>query len=207
MCYSYLQSSPATLIYLLDLTFFIVFFICLPPCRHFILTTNSLALVLWTDLDECTEKDSSGNSYHNCSKLPNSHCLDQVGSFLCPCDDGFMRVDDDGGPSCASKSCFPHNKTKNTLNELAGYALRVNSSVCVICLKRRIIILIIMIMGEIFCHILQTHHTHTHACTHARACPCTHTRTHTPPFRLSLFAGSMAPNHDGVNAPFCRFRW
>ena len=34
--------------------------------------------------------------------------------------------------------------------------------------------------------------------THARA------RTSTPPFRLSLFDGSVAPNRDGVNAPFRR---
>ena len=109
--------SYCTLICLLDLTFFIVFFICLAPCRHFALTPNSLTIVVGTDLDECTEKDSAGNLYHNCSKLPNSHCLDQVGSFLCPCDDGFMRVDDDGGPSCASKSCFPYNTTQSTLNK------------------------------------------------------------------------------------------
>ena len=47
--------------------------------------------------------------------------------------------------------------------------------------------------------------THTHTHTHTRA----HAPTHPPPspFMLSLFDGSVAPNHDGVNAPFSLFRW
>ena len=57
------------------------------------------------------------------------------------------------------------------------------SSVCVICMKFRIIIIS---LGQI----LLTHHTHA--------------RTHTPPFRLSLFDGSLTPNRDAVDASFRR---
>ena len=66
------------------------------------------------------------------------------------------------------------------------------SSVCVICMKYRIIILIIInSLGQI----LLSYIANT-------------SRTHAPPsLRLSLFAGSVAPYHDGVNAPFRRFRW
>ena len=44
-------------------------------------------------------------------------------------------------------------------------------------------------------------HTRIRAYTHARG------RTHTPPspFMLSLFDGSVAPNHDGVNTHFRMF--
>ena len=88
------------------------------------------------------------------------------------------------------------------------YASRVpvegKSSVCVICVKYRIIInyyhyqpgsnIIVVYCKQI-----------TYTRTHARA----QTNAHTPPspFRLSLFDGSVAPNREGVNAPFRRFRW
>ena len=75
---------------------------------------------------------------------------------------------------------------------------------CVICMKYRIIILIIIIISVgqlVLSYIANTSHTraHAHMHTHARA----HTHTHTPPspFRLSLFDGSLAPNRDAVNAP------
>ena len=76
------------------------------------------------------------------------------------------------------------------------------SSVCVICMKYRIIILIIIIisLGQILLSYIsntsRTHASHTgiHSRTHSR------TRTHPPPFRLSLFDGSVAANHDTVNA-------
>ena len=68
------------------------------------------------------------------------------------------------------------------------------SSVCVICMEYRIIVLIIIIisLGEIsLSYIANTTRTHTQTPTHRRSgCRC-----------------SMAPNHDGVNAHFRRFRW
>ena len=72
----------------------------------------------------------------------------------------------------------------------------------VICMKYRMIILIIIIisLGKILLsYIANTSRTHTRACAH----------THTPPspFRLSLLDGSVAPNRDRGNAPFRRFRW
>ena len=57
-----------------------------------------------------------------------------------------------------------------------------------ICMKYRIIILIIIIIS--LDQILLTHHTHT--------------RAHTSPFRLSLFDGSLAPSRDAVDASFRR---
>ena len=74
------------------------------------------------------------------------------------------------------------------------------SSVYVICMKYRIIILIIIIISVgqlVLSYIANTPHTHTRALTHARA----HTHTPPSPFRLSLFDGSLAPNRDAVNAP------
>ena len=58
---------------------------------------------------------------------------------------------------------------------------------CVICMKCRIIILIIIIIrvGQLLSYIANTSHTPS-------------------PFRLSLFDGSLAPNRDGVNVPFRR---
>ena len=95
------------------------------------------------------------------------------------------------------------------------------SSVCLICMKYRIIILLIIIisLGEIiivYCkHIMQARTLErAHASTHARA--RMHTRahrrartrvhTHTPP-SPSRFDGWVAPKRDGVNAPFCLFLW
>ena len=101
---------------------------------------------------------------------------------------------------------------------LAGYPLRGN----LICMKYRIIILIISIisLGEyiiiVYCkHIMHalTHartHVHAHAQyiahRHARTRACLHVRMHIPlsPFR---FDGSMAPKRHGANAPFRLFRW
>ena len=41
-----------------------------------------------------------------------------------------------------------------------GYPLRGKSSVCVMCLKYRIIIIIIISLGQISLRLFQTHHTH-----------------------------------------------
>ena len=65
---------------------------------------------------------------------------------------------------------------------LAGIPVEGKSSECLICMKYRIIILIIIIsLGQIFYRILQTHHACTHARvqtrTRAHACARTHTRT------------------------------
>ncbi len=64
------------------------------------------------------------------------------------------------------------------------------SSVCVICMKYRIMILIIIIisLGQILLSYIA--HTLTHTHRHRSGCRC-----------------SMAPIRDGVNAPFRRFRW
>ena len=61
------------------------------------------------------------------------------------------------------------------LHVRAGIPVEGKSSECLICIKYRILILIIIIisLGQIFYRILQTHH----ACTHARA----HTRAHAQP--------------------------
>ena len=87
------------------------------------------------------------------------------------------------------------------------------SSVCLICIKYKIIFLIIIIisLGQILLLYIantsrmhtRTHtcthlHTHACACTRANACthtppPHTHTHTHTP----SLFDGSLPANRDG----------
>ena len=54
------------------------------------------------------------------------------------------------------------------------------SSECLICMKYWIIILIIIIsLGQICYHILQTHHACTHARVHTRTCARIHARVHT----------------------------
>ena len=65
------------------------------------------------------------------------------------------------------------------LARLASIPVEGKSSEYLICMKYRIIILIIIIsLGQIFYRILQTHH----ACTHSR---------HRPPHGLSLFIGAQ----------------
>ena len=60
-----------------------------------------------------------------------------------------------------------------------------------------ILIIIIISLGQILLsYIANTSRTHARTRAH----------TLTPPFRLSLFDGSVAPNRDRVNAPFRRFR-
>ena len=105
----------------------------------------------------------------------------------------------------------------STLFSLAGRPIPVErkSLACLIGMEYRIIILIIMIsLGQIFYHILQTHHACAYtyvrtACTHSRihvcahrlrmhafrhvrthTCKHTHSRCHRPPHRLSLFGVS-----------------
>ena len=86
------------------------------------------------------------------------------------------------------------------------------SSVCLICMKYMIIILIniiIISLGEILLSYIAQHITHarTHTCihahvrTHVHICMHVHTHTHTPPspFRFDV---SVAPKRDEVNAPF-----
>ena len=53
------------------------------------------------------------------------------------------------------------------------------SSVCMICMKYRITILIIIIirLGKILLYIANTSRTHACACTHVHACGSTHTHT------------------------------
>ena len=76
------------------------------------------------------------------------------------------------------------------------------SSVCLICMKYRIIILIIF-HYQPGSNIIIVYWKHvTHARTRARARAHTRTHTHTAePFRLALWDGSVAPNRDGP------FRW
>ena len=63
---------------------------------------------------------------------------------------------------------------------------------CVLCMKFRIIILIISLGQIVASYIANTSHTRAHARMHAR----THTDTPPSPFRLSLFDGS--PSRDAV---------
>ena len=79
---------------------------------------------------------------------------------------------------------------RQTYGELAGIPVKGKSSACLICMKYRIIILIIIIsLGQIFYRIANTSRMHTgtrrpstymHAPTymHARTCVRTHTYTH-----------------------------
>ena len=69
---------------------------------------------------------------------------------------------------------------------------------CLICMKYRIIILIIISisLGQIlFLYIANTSRMNVRMYTRA------HTHPPPSPFRLSLFDGLDAANHDGVNAP------
>ena len=92
---------------------------------------------------------------------------------------------------------------------LAGIPTEGKSSECLICMKYRIIILIIIIisLGQIFYRILQTHHTcthartraHMHAFTHVRTSMRTHTHTHVAAVtvRRTGYRYSVSPNCDG----------
>ena len=56
------------------------------------------------DVDECTERDAAGDFYPNCSSVAHAHCADQPGSFLCQCDDGFVKTTgSDTEPTCVSE--------------------------------------------------------------------------------------------------------
>ena len=74
--------------------------------------------------------------------------------------------------------------------------VEVKSSVCVICMKYRIIILLIIIisLGQIILSYM-ANTSHTHAGTHP---PTHHLRR--PGCRCSI--GRCVPNHDKVNTPF-----
>ena len=76
---------------------------------------------------------------------------------------------------------------------------------CVISMKYKIILITVSLSAWVkyYFRILQTHQTRTGTRTCSREC----TQTLPPPFRLSLFDGSVMPNRDGVNAPFHRFHW
>ena len=117
---------------------------------------------------------------------------------------------------CISARCVPRTSDGTALFNLVTckhvrhifkHTSRVpvegKSPVCVICMKYRITILIIIIisLGQTVLSYIATHthsRTHTHTQTHTRA------HTHKPPwpFRLLLFVGTLAPNRDAVNAPF-----
>ena len=109
----------------------------------------------------------------------------------------------------------------STLFSLAGRPIPVEgkSLACLIGMEYRIIILIIMIsLGQIFYHILQTHHacaytyartacafthvrTHTAcACTHSGMCARTRANTHTVvvTVRRTGYRYSVSPNRDGL---------
>ena len=80
---------------------------------------------------------------------------------------------------------------------------------CLICMKYRITILIIIIisLGKILLSYIENTlctRACTHMYTHTYTCTDTHTHSHThtaEPFRLALCDGSVAPNRDGL------FRW
>ena len=89
----------------------------------------------------------------------------------------------------------------STLFSLAGRPIPVEgkSLECVIGMEYRIIILIIMIsLGQIFYHILQTHHACAY--TYVRtACACAHTHTHAPPAHSRMCARTP-PAHARIHA-------
>ena len=84
------------------------------------------------------------------------------------------------------------------------------SSVCLICMKYRILnyyilVIIIISLGEILLsYNANTSRTHarTHACTHSS----TRTHTHTPPSPFR-FDAPVAPKHEEVNAHFRCHSW
>ena len=85
---------------------------------------------------------------------------------------------------------------------LAGIPVEEKSSECLICMKYRIIIVIIIIsLGHICYRVLQTHHACTHArvhtltCAHARANTRAHTRAHTKPSPPSPSAAQAIAIH------------
>ena len=80
------------------------------------------------------------------------------------------------------------------------------SSVCVICMKYRIIVLISIIISLVF---LQTHHTRTHTLAHAHTSAHARAQAHTHTavaVQVIAVLWVVAPNRGGVNAPFRRFR-
>ena len=98
--------------------------------------------------------------------------------------------------------------TRNITNT-SRIPVEEKSAECLICMKYRIIILIIIIisLGQIFYRILQTHHacTHIHARIHARAHTrarthahtCTHTAAAAVTVRRTGYRYSVSPNRDG----------
>ena len=84
------------------------------------------------------------------------------------------------------------------------------SSVCLICMKYRIIVLIIIIisLGQIILSYM-ANTSCTHVRTHTLARARTHRPTHPPPSpsRLSLLHGRCVPNHDEDTPSFQLFRW
>ena len=85
------------------------------------------------------------------------------------------------------------------------------SSVCVICMNYRIIVLIIIVirLGQIILSYMASTSL-MHACTHAHShtLACAHRPTHPPPSpsRLSLLHGRCAPKHDEHTPSFRLFR-
>ena len=95
----------------------------------------------------------------------------------------------------------PISKITPALRELAGIPVEGKSSECLICMKYRIIILIIIIisLGQILYRILQTHHACTHASAHTRtrAHTCIHTAFAAVTVRRTGYRYSVSPNRDG----------
>ena len=89
------------------------------------------------------------------------------------------------------------------LYKLTGILVEGKPSMCLICMKYRITILIIIIisLGQIFFYrILQTHYARAHARTRARpqAHACARTRVHIPRRRRRTgYRYSVAPSRDG----------
>ena len=79
------------------------------------------------------------------------------------------------------KALVKYSLCYQSLNYTRRVPVEGKSSMCLLCMKYRIIIVIIIIsLGQIFYRILQTHHACTHARVHTRtrahACARTHTR-------------------------------
>ena len=102
---------------------------------------------------------------------------------------------------------FPQSFLKPTINNIRGISrvsVEGKSSVCVICMKYRIIVLIIIIisLGQIilsYIYMANTSRTHTHTRTHSRIDPPTHRRHH-PGCRC--YMGGVRPTMTNISPLF-----
>ena len=116
-------------------------------------------------------------------------CIDEYEeSFFCACDIGYS------GLYCEIDILSVVTTTPPALViGTSRVPVEGKSSACVICMKYRIIILIIIIisLGQIILSYMAANTSRTHARTHTHAHTCAHTHPPPLPSRLSLFDGSV----------------